>query len=370
MSQEAISTPKSPSVFFAGLALFSMFFGAGNIIFPLCLGAASLNEIPVATLGFIFSAVLFPFLGLIAMMFYGGNLTHFLARFGKWPAFFLLFALQMSQGSVGAMPRLVTLMHASAKSFLLDLSLPVFSIIICVIIFLLTIRPQKIIDLLGSILTPLLILTLAVLIGIGVYSAPPAGVASEASIHYFGLGVQMGYQTMDLTAALLFATMIMPHLSKGTSDPKVIKKRMRSASLIAAGLLTLTYIGLGFLASRYSASLGQVAPESLLQTVAYEILGPLGGIVSASAVFLACFTTAISLASVFSSYVKEKLFNERLSNGFSLALVLGTTALVANMGFSGIVGLWGPLLEILYPLLIALSIYNIIKAKRFVSHAV
>src|SRR4029079_5716397 len=99
----------------------------------------------------------FPFLGLIAMMLYGGNIKVFLGRLGVWPALAMLFALQMSQGPLGSIPRLVPLMHASINSYLPALSLGVFSVVICVIVFLLAVRPQKIIRLLGFILTPLLL---------------------------------------------------------------------------------------------------------------------------------------------------------------------------------------------------------------------
>lgn len=360
MSAQAIPLdPPKPSVLSTGLALFSMFFGAGNIIFPLIVGRLSGTETPYAILGLGFSAVAFPFLGLIAMMFYSGNLDAFLSRLGKWPAIALLFALQMSQGPVGAMPRLVTLMHASVKPYLPNLSLLSFSIFICLAVFLLTIRPQRIIHLLGVILTPLLLLTLGVLVIVGSIWAPEAQPVLGGSVHYFGQGLKLGYQTMDLTAALLFATMIMPHLSQGTKDPKEVRRRMTYASLIASGLLMATYIGLCWISAHHSWTLGEVAPEDLLQRIAVQVLGPFGGIISAAAVFLACLTTAISLSAVFSTYLKKHFFKERVSNGTSLALTLGVTAAFATLGFGGIVKIWGPLLEVLYPSLIVLCLMNI-----------
>lgn len=360
MLSEAIpkELPK-PSVLSTGLALFSMFFGAGNIIFPLIVGKLSGTETPYAILGLGISAVAFPFLGLVAMMLYSGNITSFLSRMGKWPAFALLFVLQMSQGPAGAMPRLVTLMHASVKSYLPNLSLLGFSIFICLTVFLLTIRPQKIIHLLGVVLTPLLLLTLGVLVVVGSIWAPEAQPVLESSSHYFGQGLKLGYQTMDLCAALLFATMILPHLSQGTTDPKVVRRRMTHASLIASVLLMVTYVGLCWISAHHSWTLGDVAPEDLLQRIALKVLGPFGGVVAAISIFLACFTTAISLAAVFSSYLRNDLFKNRLGNGAALAFTLGVTAAFATMGFGGIVKLWGPLLEALYPALIVLCVFNI-----------
>ncbi|PIS03437.1 MAG: hypothetical protein COT85_00195 [Chlamydiae bacterium CG10_big_fil_rev_8_21_14_0_10_42_34] len=347
------------SVFSTGLALFSMFFGAGNLIFPLILGNLAGTNTPYAIVGLAISAVIFPFLGLIAMMLYSGDIVVFLKRLGKWPAWMLLLVLQLSQGPFGAMPRLVTLMHASIKPYFPSLTLSVFSLLICGAIFLLILRPQRIIHLLGSVLTPLLLLTLGALIVFGVLSAPDAQTSVEAGSTHFFEGLKMGYQTTDLIAALLFATVILPHLSQGTTDRKVIRRRMTQASLIASTLLMVSYIGLCWISAHHSWTLGASAPEDLLQKIAEKILGPFGSFVSSAAIFLACLTTALSLASVFSQYLKKDLFKEQIGNGWSLIVTLGVTALLANLGFSGIVKLWGPLLEVLYPALIVLCIFNI-----------
>lgn len=364
MSAETISIDRSKSigVFSTGLALFSMFFGAGNLIFPLIVGRLSGSETPFAILGLGISAVAFPFLGLIAMMLYEGNIKAFLSRMGVWPALALLFVLQMSQGPVGSMPRLVTLMHASVKSYVPGLSLMVFSLAICAIVFLLTVRQQKIIRLLGVVLTPLLLLTLAILVIVGSIHAPDAHLAAEGSAYYFGQGLKLGYQTTDLIAALLFATVVLPHLSQGTGDRRIIWKRMTAASLIASGLLMASYIGLCWLSAHHSFP--DAAPEELLHLIAVKILGPFGGLVSSAAVFLACLTTAISLSAVFTQYLRDELAKGKLSNGAALALTLGITAAVANLGFGGIVKMWGPLLEVLYPILIVLCLYNIFQTQN------
>ena len=171
---------------------------------------------------------------------------------------------------------------------------------------------------------------------------------------------------MDLIAALLFATVIMPHLAHNTDALSkeeadwIIRKRMKGASMIAAGLLMITYVGLCWLSSHYSWTLdGATAPEDLLGAIAGRILGPWGAFVSASTIFLACLTTAISLAAVFSDYLQKDLLSGKVSPNVSLALTLGATAAMANLGFSGIMKLMGPVLEILYPALIALCVVNI-----------
>jgi LIVCS family branched-chain amino acid:cation transporter len=362
-----LDAPKQKvNIFLTGMALFSMFFGAGNIVFPLILGRISGNETPFTILGFVLSAVAFPFLGLIAMMLYGGDLSLFLKRLGKWPAFAFLLIFQLTQGPVGCMPRLVTLMHASIKPYFPEISLLLGSILICTIIFLLTFRPQKIVDLLGTILTPVLLGSLAILILFGMLNAPEVQTVTEGSTHYFLSGMKGGYQTMDLIGALLFATVILPHLSQGLSSfpkeaaKKIIQRRMVKASLIAAALLMVTYIGLCSIASHHALVLHSgVAPEELFQTIAVKILGTSGGVIAAIAIFLACLTTAISLAAIFSQYLRENLCKNKISPLASLIITLLVTGMLANLGFAGIAKFVGPVLEILYPSVIILCVFNI-----------
>lgn len=376
MSSETIpisnkTSKPNPGIFSTGMALFSMFFGAGNLIFPLIIGRASGAETPFAIVGLGISAVAFPLLGLIAMMFYGGNIHAFLSRLGKKPALLLLIALQMSMGPFGCLPRLITLMHASVKPYFPDLSLLLFSILISAVIFLLTFRPQKIVDLLGVILTPLFLAIMGILIVVGMIHAPDAPAVAGSSFHYFGEGLRLGYQTMDLLCGLLFATIVMPHLTHGTEElspeaaKKLIHRRMRLASLVAAGLLMVSYIGLCWISAHHSWTLpADLAPEDLLQGIAVKILGSTGGLVAAATTLLACLTTAMSLALVFSQYLQKDLMPNLLKGSRALAVTLAATAAVATMGFSGIVKMWGPILDVLYPCLIVLCLFNIAHSVR------
>lgn len=358
--------PRKVSILTTGLALFSMFFGAGNLIFPLIVGREAGNETPFALLGMGLSAVIFPFLGLIAMMYYGGNLTKFLARLGKWPAFALMLVLYLSQGPLGCSPRLVTLMHASIAAYFPSLSLFVFSILICAVVFLMTYRPHKIVDLLGAILTPLLLFTLALLVIVGAYHAPATLQVSEGAGYHFMQGLKGGYQTLDLIAALLFATVVMPHLSKGVdqSDPeranRLIRKRIVGASLIAGGLLMASYVGLCWLAAHHGWTLpAETAPVDLIHVIAVKILGPVGGVVSTLTVFFACLTTAISLSAVFGEYFYSEFMRKKGNPLTGLIIGLVVTAAMANLGFTGIMKILSPMLEILYPGLIVLCLLNI-----------
>ena len=355
---------RRPGVFSTGFALFSMFFGAGNLIFPLLIGKTSGTETPAALVGLMISAVAFPLMGLIAMMLYQGNLHRFLERLGKGPSRCLMFVLLVTQGPL-CMSRLFTLMYASIQPYL-PLSLAMFSVLAGILVFFLTYRPQRIVSILGVILTPFLILSLAALVFSGMMNPPPIQQVFEGPSFHFLHGLKGGYMTMDLISALLFATMILPYLSQGLEHlseeaaEKEVRRKMVGASLFAALLLMLAYLGLCSLSAHYSPVLGDgVAPQDLLRTIAVQILGPLGGAIAAIAVFLACFTTAIALAAVFADYLRKDLLKERISSEVSLGTTLVITAGLANLGFSGLLKLMGPLLETLYPSLIILCVLNI-----------
>jgi branched-chain amino acid:cation transporter, LIVCS family len=351
-------------IFFTGMALYCMFFGAGNLIFPLLVGKSAGSQTPAALVGFTISAVAFPLLGLISMMFYRGSLHRFLERLGKGPAFCLLFVLQIAQGPL-CMSRLFTLMHASVKSYFPWATLPVASVLIAALSFILVYRPQRLVALLGVILTPLFLLSLGILVAVGIAVAPPAPQVPDAAAFHFMQGLRGGYMTMDLISALLFATMVVPHLAgvgEEASSEQLMRRKMTGASLVAAGLLALSYIGLTWLSAFHSASFPHALPEDLLQAISIKVLGPWGGVIAAATVFLACLTTAISLAAVFSNYLRQDLLRGRISPTASLALTLGVTAAVTNLGFSGILRIMGPILEILYPALIVLCLLNIATA--------
>jgi LIVCS family branched-chain amino acid:cation transporter len=361
MPQTNIQKPKVSAIF-TGMALFSMFFGAGNLIFPLVVGRSAGTETPYALLGLSLSAVAFPFLGLMAMMLYSGDLKAFLARLGKWPAFVLLLVLQLTQGPLGCMPRLFTLMHASIKFYLPELSLFVFSLCVSGLVFLLTFRPFRIVSMLGNVLTPALLLSMGILVIVGLINTPePLAATGNSGTHFFE-GLKGGYQTMDLILSLLFSGLIVSHLARTTqslplSEAKAfIRKKMFVASAIAAALLMGSYMGLCWLSSHYGVA---CAPEDLLHHIAVRLLGSVGGIVATVVVFLACLTTAISMAAVFSEYVRKDLSQEKISPNGALVITLIATGAVANLGFSGIVNWLGPVLDILYPCLIVLCLYNI-----------
>lgn len=357
------------NVLAAGLALFSMFFGAGDLIWPLILGGSAGDKNFYAMMGLIFTGVSLPLLGLIAMMLFEGNYRAFFERIGKAPGFILIFIIQAILGPLGSIPRLFTLSFATLKPYLPgSVSLMSFSIFASVLVFLFTVRKHKIIDLLGLILTPILLLSLGGILIMGFISPPSAEImASLAPSEAFFNGLNVGYNTLDLIASFMFAPFVLSHFMKSdqNGDPlttrKEIFKNMVKASLIAAGLLSTMYVGLTYISSFYTPILeGGHAPEERLSYIAMHLLGSQGAFISCISIAMICLTTAIPLVSICADYIKNDLMQGKGGEIFPIILTLVISGSVANLGFIGIANMLSPLLKMLCPGLIVLSILNII----------
>jgi branched-chain amino acid:cation transporter, LIVCS family len=356
---------KKTSAIVSGLALFSMFFGAGNLVFPLVIGQTAGSGVGIALLGLVVTAVLFPLIGLLAMMLYKGSYDSFFGRIGKWPGWVVLLLVTLVQGPPGAVPRLISLSEATLQPFLGGMPSWVFAVLAGGVIFGLSLRKAKIIDLLGSLLTPVLLISLGLIVTLGLIHPPalPAAPASGGAL--FVDGLLGGYNTLDLIAAFLFAALVMGHFQDETAelDPReaqrLVVRRFVKASFIAAGLLAVVYGGLCLTSAYHGEALQGVAPEALVGRLGFAILGKWGGLVSAVAVAMACLTTAISLTVIFADYIRKYWFRERLSHPVCLFLSVATAVLFANLGFGGIMQLLAPVLAIAYPGLIVLSALNI-----------
>jgi branched-chain amino acid:cation transporter, LIVCS family len=357
---------ESSGVIIAGLALFSMFFGAGDLIWPLILGGSSGDKNFFALMGLLITGVSLPLLGLISMMLFQGDYHAFFGRIGKWPSLVLIFIIQVILGPVGSIPRLITLSYATLKPYLPEMSLAVFSILVCLLVLGFTLRPRQVIHVLGIVLTPLLLLSLGTILAIGFFSHPEPQPMNLESGEAFVSGIKVGYNTLDLIASFIFAPMVISHFIKDNKgfDDQAHKLRifgkMVKASLLAAVLLCAMYIGLTFLASYYVPVLGaHIKPEERLAAISMHLLGPYGACISCIAVSLACLTTAIPLVSIFAEYLKKDLLQEKCGTTTALILTLVISSLIANMGFMGIANMLSPVLQVLCPGLIVLSILNI-----------
>lgn len=347
-----------------GLAMFSMFFGAGNVIFPLIIGQVTGEQVPYALLGLLLTAVGIPFIGLITMILFQGDYNHFFARFSTSLGLILMWLIMLLLGPFGAIPRCIALSYSTCKTILPNLPSPLFSGFACLIIFLCSLRKSQILNLLSYILTPLLLLSLGFILIKGFFAPGTLQASLLSNGQSFTYGLIEGYNTMDLLAAFFFSTVIFEGLklsfdsTEKDRDKKIFFLALK-ASAIGAMLLSIVYVGFSFLAARHSADITATSPDLLLGALITKILGAQAGIFTSLIIALACLTTAIALAATLSEFLQKTLFRHRISYIQALLLTLSITYGVSILEFNGIAALLTPILQFAYPVLIVLTLFNL-----------
>lgn len=337
-----------------GFALFSMFFGSGNLVFPIAVGQQSEGHYLAAAIGILLTGVVVPFLGVFGMMLYQGQILGFFNCFGRigtlWFSFFALGLM----GPFGVLARCLTVAHGALQLLVPGLSLPLASFLLCLTIYFLTVNKRRIVAILGSILTPFLLLSIGMIAFFGLKDSTLLKPAEEGGFEAFKNGFFQGYQTMDLLAAFFFSAFILNYLKKTAERAVFVKSAFVGAALLAAVYLSLVALGWA-----YAPQLDGHLPQEMLGRIAFEILGPLAAPCVCTALVLACLTTSIVLTSLFADFLRVEIAKEKLGNKWALLITLGIGFLVSTLEFSGIAMFIGPILEAIYPALIVLTLVNI-----------
>lgn len=348
---------KTP-VLATGLAMFSMFFGSGNLVFPLLVGQFSDGHTIFSSIGILLTGVLVPFLGILAMLLFNGDTNQFFSRLGKPATFwFSLFALAI-MGPFGVLARCITVAHGAYRLLFPGTPLWLFSLAACTLLFLLTIRKNRIVPMLGSILTPLLLLSLGAIAVFGLTSMPSVPAPETGGWDAFKMGIFQGYQTMDLLAAFFFSTFVINHLRQNHCSTSSLSTFLKS-SLIGAGLLSTVYLVLVVLGASYAPKLEGVPAPEMLGVIAQYALGPYAAPIVCVAVVLACITTAIVLTSLFSDFLRKEVAKEKISPMLSILTTLAIGFFISTLEFAGIMRFIGPILECIYPALIVMTLFSI-----------
>lgn len=351
-----------------GLMLFSFFFGAGNFIFPPVLGQAAGDNLLSATIGFCISGVGLPLLGIIAMAINRSDNPDNLAspvhpNFAK--ALVIICALTI--GPFFAIPRTAAVSFDTGiltfvPSGYHDLGMIAYSLFFFLLTYYLSVNPSKIIDNIGKIMTPMLLICLAILIAFVLLD--PLGPTQAAQGDYaevpFFKGFQEGYNTMDLLAAMLFGAATVNAIeSKGILDHKLLTRLCIYSGIIAATFLALIYSSLAYTGATSVQAFGIVSNGGqLLNQIAVHYMGNFGKVILALIIFFACITTSIGLTSSISGYFNA-LFNEKIQyQRYVLAISVFSFA-VSNVGLSNIIKFSIPVLCMLYPIVIVLVLLNV-----------
>ena len=361
------------NLLFVGFTLFSMFFGAGNLIFPPFLGAQAGANTWFAFAGFAMSAIGLPVLGVIAVARSGG----LAALAGRvHPRFAAVFTLliYLSIGPCLAIPRtastsfemLAPLVGGGAARQL------IYSALFFAAAFLVALRPEKLTDRLGKLLCPALIVLIVVLFA-GCLLHPPAAHYAAAGEPYTALpaaaGFLAGYQTMDTIAALNFGAVIALNIrAKGVADERQVVRGTIRAGWVAGAVLLAIYAMLTHAGALSGAAFpgGETGADTLTQ-LARGLFGRPGLVLLAAIFVIACLNTCIGLISCVSEYF-HGLFPRVPYAAFAAFFALASMV-VSNIGLAGIIALSTPVLNAIYPVaivLIALSFVPRLAAYRWV----
>jgi LIVCS family branched-chain amino acid:cation transporter len=342
-----------------GIALFAMFFGAGNVVFPLDLGRVMGDSVPFALLGIFLSGVLMPLIGVIACVLFEGNYKEFFRRIGYIPGELLALVCMVTIGSLGAIPRTITLSHASFSWYFPALPLWAFTILAGILVLFFTLREGKIVDVIGKYLGPIKIFLLTAVIISGFFTSSELIHTDFTALQSFTMGLFEGYGTLDLLGAVFFAKLIILSVGKeATRNKKVFITGLLKAGAIGAGLLGVIYSGFMITSALHGSQVAIVGRDQLIFALGDFLLGRLGILVSFT-VAIACLTTAIALTAVFSDYVSNDLFRGKLSYKAAVIINVFITCAFANLGFEGVMKVIVPIAFICYPAMIVLCLVNI-----------
>lgn len=345
-----------------GFALFSMFFGSGNLVFPITVGLESGGHYLLSAFGILFTGVLVPFLGVFGMMLYKGDIDQFFSSFGKKGVFIFSFLALALMGPFGVLARCLTVAHGALLLLVPNVSLMLTSAVLCLIIFVLTLNRSRIVTILGTILTPFLLISIASISVFGLTGGELSQTTEVSSWSALKNGFFQGYQTMDLLAAFFFSKFVIGHLynnPKTASDETLLHKVFLKASVVGGGILSVIYFALVLLGWNYAPVLANQPPQEMLGIIAMESLGTLAAPAVCVAVIFACMTTAIILTSLFADFIRTEVSRNKLGNVPALVITLVISFLVSTLDFAGIARFLGPILEMIYPALIALTVFNI-----------
>lgn len=356
-----------------GLMLFASFFGAGNLIFPPALGqSAGVNFLPAAA-GFCTTGVGIPLLGIIAIGLLRASNPEALAlpvhpKFAKA----LIVVTVLTIGPFFAIPRtgavsfdVGILPFISAENY--DLGLALYSLFFFLVTYFLSVNPSKIVDWVGKILTPLLLISIAILV-VQVFMHP-MGEPQQAGGYYASMpylkGFQEGYYTMDLLATMLFGTVVIDSIKvRGISEGSVLTRTCIMAGIIAAVLLAAIYFSLTYTGATSVAVFGVSDNGAIaLSSIANYYMGTAGNVVLCLMIFFACLTTSIGLTVSAGSYL-EQVLKYKMQYQRIAAIICIFSFAVSNVGLTKIISLSVPVLCLLYPIVIVLVMMAFIPVKR------
>lgn len=356
-----------------GSLIFGLFFGAGNLIFPVSLGHDAGAAMWVTLIGFLLTAVGLPVLGTIAAARIAPNdIVGLSGRVSRRFSLVFCSALFLTIGPFFAVPRTATVSYEMTVGALVPkdaapYALAIFTVVFFALVALAAFRPGKIMDYVGKFLTPLfLVLLAAVLIAavvVPMTTTLPEPTAS-ASEHPFVTGIIGGYNTMDALGAMLFAIVIIDAVRRrGVTEQKKIAATVTGGGIVAAITMAILCLALGYMGATASALAAPGANgATILRLVSNHYYGAIGSALAGAIMLVACLKTSIGLITA-GSETFTRMFPRALTQSQWVAVFLIVSVLVANVGLDVIIAASLPVLRFLYPLTIVFVVLALLGDK-------
>ena len=349
-----------------GFALFAMFFGAGNIIFPPYVGLSAGPEWFLGYLCYYIADVGLALVAIFAMLRANciDRVEGIMFRLGGIPAKVMMGAVVICIGPLLAVPRTcATTFSMAVVPFTGPDAIVIqvlFSILFFAAAFAFSIKESKLVDIVGRYLTPLLVIGLLLMIIVGALN--PIGPISDAAKidNVPWMGISAGYQTLDVLAALVFGLIVVNALkAKGYTNPRLKFLSVALASVIAGLLLLVVYGGLCYLGATVSTMYPENIDKGLLVVhISNHIFGGTGGVILSVVVGLACLTTAVALIGATGTFFNT-LTNGRWSYTVVVTAVCVFSAVFANVGLNNIISIAAPILTFIYPGALAVIVLSL-----------
>jgi LIVCS family branched-chain amino acid:cation transporter len=356
-------------IFIVGMAIFSMFFGGGNLTFPLWIGSET-SSVTFSSVGFLLSGVLLPFYGIVISLYFKGNYEEFLNVCGKTIGTILLFVLLVFWIPLGSGPRCNQLAYgAFCCQTGRDIPLWAYSLAYSIVVYILTYRETRVIEILGKFITPILVLTLFILflslfIGTPIESSTIAPVIRQTKLSGFNqllASFFAGYHTMDFIAAIFFSSTVIA-LIKERQKERFNIALVRNACFFAITLLSIIYIGLISVGHANAEVLASIPKDRLLAVIGQTQFAPHFQIIIFIIITFSVLSTSIALSLVFSDYLRKSLFKEKLDHKSCLFISVAISFLLSIVGFDMLAVLISYAMSIVYPSLLFITTFALGKS--------
>ncbi|SDT87796.1 branched-chain amino acid:cation transporter, LIVCS family [Polaribacter sp. Hel1_33_78] len=354
---------KKKEIWIAGFALFSLFFGAGNLILPPTLGVKSGLDWWIVVIGFVLTAVTIPILAIFAHAKLQGTLYDFGKKVS--PFFSTVYCLLIYTIAIAIpSPRTASVTHEMAIHPFFGTSSLLTSSIYFLLVFIFAVNRSKIISLIGKFLTPIIVLILLVIIVIAIFTSSGT-VNSSTFTTPFVDGILEGYQTFDAIGGVVVGAVIIISLNlRGHTSFEAKKELITKAGFIAGTGLFLVYGGLILSGSLFSATFAENATRiEVLSGLGTKTLGNFGAAFLSISVALACFTTAVGIVTGTADYIKGIFKGSKTAYIATAAIASVIGIIVGSYQVDFIITLAVPALMFLYPITIVLILLNIVPNK-------